>query len=89
MNWKDQVDAWNNNPVTKQFKKEIGEDIAYLTESLINTEPTISKDAEGRTIIKERTSEEYMQLRGMIKALRGVLEMGVTDSLMEDNKKEY
>jgi ribonuclease HI len=37
---------------------------------------------------KIQTTEDYMQLRGMIKALRGVLGMGVTDPILNPEHKE-
>lgn len=88
MNWKMRVEEWENNPVTKHFKEEIKEDIAYLSEALLDTEP-MSTEINGRTVVRHKTPEDYMQLRGMIKALRGVLAMGVTDPIQEEiTKKE-
>lgn len=64
--WQRKVDEWLLHEVTQQFFSEITDDIVMLTEQLI---------AEG-------TTEHDMELKGMIKSLRGVKAMGSIDPLL-------
>lgn len=60
MPWQDKVEEWCNDPVTKQFFAEIRLDIGGLTE---------------RMLADETPYEDVLKIRGMVAALRGVLDM--------------
>jgi len=81
--WDKAVEEWIHHPVTKAFHVELRNDIEMLIENLIATDRVSDADSKES---RQRTSEEYMELRGMIKALRGVLDMGVTDPIYNPNK---
>lgn len=68
MSWEDRVAIWLQDPVTVAFRKEVEFDVERFTELLIETP------------IDPIKSSEY---RGFIKALRGVLDMGVKDVLID------
>lgn len=85
MNWDKEVADWIENPVTRAVMQEISDDMEMLVESLISTSPIIGEDGKTSRL---QTAEDYMQIRGMIKALRGVLGMGVIDPIYNPNNKE-
>ncbi len=63
--WERKVEEWLDHEVTKQFFVEVSEDVRMLTEELIASEDT----------------KNDMELKGMIKSLRGVLDMGTIDNI--------
>lgn len=85
MSWEKQIEDWEYLPVTKAFKQEVRDDIEMLMEALISTSPVIGEDGKTPRL---QTADDYMQIRGMIKALRGVLDMGVADHIKNPNNKE-
>lgn len=87
MDWSARVEEWKKHPVTEMFITEIEEDIEYLMASLLSTDPVIMPMPDGSNATRASTSEDYMQIRGMIKALKGVLDMGVTDPIRDPNFK--
>ncbi len=80
MNWEQRVQEWLEHPVTKAFFAEIKEDEQLIVEALIST----TQDENGSC----PSSEEYMIYRGMIKAFRGILGMGLIDSIRNPDEKE-
>lgn len=68
MLWEDKIKAWQSDEVTKAFFSDIEQDIDSLTRTLIATDDI----------------NTMLRLQGMIRSLRGVVDMpedGIEDSI--------
>ena len=72
MLWRNKIEMWEDDPVTKAFKAEIARDLADLTNALI----------------QENNLKKIFQMKGMIKALQGVLDMGHKDPMEKPKTEE-
>ncbi len=75
MSWEKKVEDWLVHPVTIQFRKEIESDLAECIEGMINPP-------------SEKTEEITILLRGMVRALRGVLDMGLGDPILSPGQSK-
>lgn len=72
MLWQDKVVAWKEDEVTKAFLSDIENDVERLTELLWK---------------EDHTPSEVCRIQGMIRALKGVLDIPDLDGIPEPDYK--
>lgn len=72
MPWADKVDEWRANEVTKAFMGEVEEDIAGLIAVLVQSDEPV----------------KIYRLQGMIRALRGVVDMPSKDGIRDPEESK-
>jgi len=66
MRWEGLVEEWEQHPVTRAFKAEVKKDMEQWMNELVY----------------EKSPRKTEIVKGMIRALRAVLDMGVTDPIL-------